>query len=94
MSKITWTHKLTRLSKDRVSYKVSLSERAQNACGQEGRGNVCWWLFDVGPKYIHNSGKRRDMNEWVCVLLITDSSECLMWQMKSKTVSKDLCLTY
>lgn len=58
MSKITWTHTLTRLSKDRVSYKVSLSERAQNACGQEGWGNVCWRLFHVGPKYIHNSEKK------------------------------------
>lgn len=58
MSKNHHTHTLTRLSKDSVSYKVSLSERAQNACGQEGWGNVCWRLFHVGPEHIHNSGKK------------------------------------
>lgn len=47
--------RVARLSEDRVSYKVSLSERAQNACGQEGGRNVCWWLLHMGPKNIHNS---------------------------------------
>lgn len=46
---------VARLSQDRVSYKVSLSECTQNACGQEGRGDICWRLLDVGPEYIHNS---------------------------------------
>lgn len=49
---------LTRIagfSKNRVSYKVSLSERAQNACGQESWGNVCRRLLHMGPKHVHNS---------------------------------------
>lgn len=58
MSKTTLANTLTRLSKDGVSYKVSLSERAQNACGQEGWGNVCWRLLHMGPKYIYYSGTK------------------------------------
>lgn len=63
MSETTEEHTLTRLSEDRVSYKVSLSERAQNACGQEGWSNVCWRLLHMGPKYIHNSGKERNVHK-------------------------------
>lgn len=58
----THTHTLTRLSEDSVGYKVGLSECTQNACGQEGWGNVCWRLLHMGTKHIHNSGKRRDMD--------------------------------
>lgn len=71
---------LTRLSKDRMSYKVCLSECAQNACGQEGRGNVCRWLLHMGPKHIDNS-RRTHRKEWMCdcVVLITDAT----WNVKS-----------
>lgn len=49
-----------------MSDKVSLSECAQHACGQEGRGNVCRRLFHGRAKDIHDSGKKeRDMNEWM-----------------------------
>lgn len=46
---------IARLSKNRMSYKVSLSERAQNACGQESWGNVRWRFLHMGPKYVDNS---------------------------------------
>lgn len=65
MSGTSSAQTLTRFPKNRVSYKVRLSERAQNPCGQEGWCNVCWWFLDVGPKNIHNSGKKRRVEqEW------------------------------
>lgn len=67
MSEITPAHTLTRLSQDGVSYKVSLSECAQNACGQEGWGNVCRRLLHMGPKHIHNSGNMNEELLSVCV---------------------------
>lgn len=41
-----------------MSFEVGLSERAQNACGQEGRGDVCRRLLHVGAEHVHDSGGR------------------------------------
>lgn len=52
------THTLTRLSQERMSFKVGLSERAQNTRSQEGGGHVCGWFLHLGAEHIDHSGRR------------------------------------
>lgn len=42
-----------------MGHKVGLSERAQNACGQESRGDVGRRLLHRRTKHIHDSGGGR-----------------------------------
>lgn len=51
-------HTLTRLSQERMSFKVGLSERAQNTRRQEGGGHVCGWFLHLGAEDIDHSGRR------------------------------------
>ena len=42
-----------------MSDEVSLTERAEDACGQEGGGDVCGGLLDVRPEHVHDPGERK-----------------------------------
>lgn len=66
-----------------MSFEVSLSERAENACGQEGWGDVCRRLLHVGAEYVHNSGRRTHMVE----ALVSS------WQGNSQQKVVCLCIT-